>query len=221
MPGPSKGTLTRQQIVDRALNIAAQEGLAALSIGRLSKEVGMSKSGLFLHFGSKANLELAVIERAELCFFDYIMVPLEAKGIQGIERVWTLCNSWLEFVEQRLLRGGFFFIGAYFQCAGQNGPVPRQIRQVVKSWVDALAEALSQARKRDEVRRNVDVLQAAMELGCVLIGAQWSHLMGYTDHSSVRLTILAHLRALVTEEIPARAFESVDAWQSYLKRTPQ
>jgi AcrR family transcriptional regulator len=215
--GPTKGTQTRQQIVDRALNIAAQEGLAALSIGRLAKDVGMSKSGLFLHFGSKSSLELAVVERAELYLFDYIMVPLEAKGLQGIERVWALCDSWLNFVEQRVLPGGYFFTGAYFQCAGQNGPVSRQIRQVVRSWVDALAEALGQARSRDEVRGGVDVRQAAMELNCVLIGAQWSQLMGHTDHHPARLTILARLRALAAEEIPTRAFESVDAWRAYLK----
>jgi len=214
--GSSKGTQTRQQIIDQALKIAAQEGLAALSIGRLAKEVGISKSGLFLHFGSKSNLESAVVERADLYFFDYIMVPLEARGLQGIERVWMLCDFWLDFVEQRVLPGGYFFTGAYFQCAGQSGPIPRQIRQVVRSWVETLREALSQARRRDEVRGSVDVLQAAVELSCILIAAQWSQLMGYTDRNSARSSILAHLRALATEDIPAHAFESVDAWQAYL-----
>jgi AcrR family transcriptional regulator len=69
--GPSKGTQTRYLIVDRALKIAAQEGLGALSIGRLAKDLNMSKSGLVLHFGSKENLELAVVEQADLYFFDY------------------------------------------------------------------------------------------------------------------------------------------------------
>ena len=69
--GPSKGTQTRHLIVDRALKIAAQEGLGALSIGRLAKDLNMSKSGLVLHFGSKENLELAVVEQADLYFFDY------------------------------------------------------------------------------------------------------------------------------------------------------
>ena len=67
------------------------------------------------------------------------------------------------------------------------------------------------------VRGGVDVRQAAMELNCVLIGAQWSQLMGHTDHHPARLTILARLRALAAEEIPTRAFESVDAWRAYLK----
>jgi AcrR family transcriptional regulator len=215
--GPTKGTQTRHLIVDRALNIAAQEGLGALSIGRLAKDLNMSKSGLVLHFGSKANLELAVVERADLYFFDYIMVPIDEKGLQGIERVWALCDFWLDFVEQRRLPGGYFFSGAYFQCAGRSGPIPRRIRQAVHDWVDALGEALSQARRRDEVRGSVDVVQAAVELSCVLIGAQWSQLMAYTNHKTARLTVLAHLRDLASEEIPVGVFESGEAWQAYLE----
>ena len=61
---PGKGDQTREEIVSRALQNAALEGLGALSIGSLAKELKMSKSGLFVHFGSKENLEAAVVERA-------------------------------------------------------------------------------------------------------------------------------------------------------------
>lgn len=217
MKGPTKGTVIRQQIVSHALNIAAQEGLGALSIGRLARELKMSKSGLFLHFGSKAKLESAVVERASLYFFDHIVAPIEEKGLQGIERVWALCDSWLDFVERRILPGGYFFTGAYFQCSGESGPIPRQIRQAVRDWVDVLAEALRQARRRDEVRSSIDAVEVAIELTCVLIGAQWSQLMAFADHEKARLTILAHLRKLATEEVPDTVFESVGAWQAYLE----
>lgn len=207
---------TRQQIVNRALHIAAQEGFGALSIGRLAKELKMSKSGLFLHFGSKANLESAVVERANLHFFDYIVVPIEEKGLVGIERVWALCDSWLDFVEQGILPGGYFFTGAYFQCARQSGPIPGQIKRVIREWVDTLGEALHQARRRDEVCGNVDAEQAAVELNCILIGAQWSQLMAYTDPVSARSAILAKLRDLATAEIPTHAFASLKAWKVFL-----
>jgi hypothetical protein len=120
-------------------------------------------------------------------------------------------------VERRILPGGYFFIGAYFQCSGESGPIPRQIRQAVRDWVDVLAEALRQARRRDEIRSSIDAVEAAIELTCVLIGAQWSQLMAYTDHEKARLTILDHLRKLATEEVPDTAFESVEAWQAYLE----
>jgi AcrR family transcriptional regulator len=215
--GPTKGSQTRQEIVDRALRIAAQGGLGALSIGRLAKELRMSKSGLFVHFGSKETLEAAVVERASLHFFDHIMVPIEEEGLEGIEAVWALCNAWLDFVEQGILPGGFFFTGAYFQCAGRSGSIPRQIKRVVRDWLDALWEALDEARGRDEVRMTIDAEQAAFELNSILIGAQWSYLMTHTDHTNARSAILAKLRTLATEEIPARAFGSVQAWKAYLK----
>lgn len=212
-----KGANTREEIVARALNIVAIEGMEALSIGCLAKELKMSKSGLFAHFGSKENLETAVVERASVLFFDHVLVPIEEKGLEGIERVWALCDSWLDFVEQEILPGGYFFTGAYFQCAGQSGSIPRQIKRVVCHWQDVLWKALDQARWRDEVRMTVDAEQVAFELDSILIGAQWSQLMTHTDHTDARSAILAKLASLATEEIPASAFDSVGSWRSYLE----
>jgi AcrR family transcriptional regulator len=79
--GPTKGSKTREEIIARAMRIAAIEGLGALSIGRLAKELRMSKSGLFVHFGSKEKLEIAVIERAYDIFNGRILVPAGEKEI--------------------------------------------------------------------------------------------------------------------------------------------
>jgi AcrR family transcriptional regulator len=212
-----KGQSTREEIVARALNVAALEGLGALSIGGLAKELKMSKSGLFAHFGSKENLETAVVERASVLFFDHVLVPIEERGLEGIERVWALCDSWLEFVEQGLLPGGYFFTGAFFQCAGQSGSIPRQIKRVVRDWRDVLRKALDQARWRDEVCMAVDAEQVAFELNSILIGAQWSQLMTHADHTNARSAILAKLSGLATEEIPSSAFDSVRDWRKYLE----
>jgi AcrR family transcriptional regulator len=212
-----KGQSTREEIVARALNIAALEGLGALSIGGLAKELEMSKSGLFAHFGSKENLETAVVERASVLFFDHVLVPIEENGLEGIERVWALCDYWLDFVEQGIVPGGYFFTGAFFQCAEQSGSIPRQIKRVARDWRDALRKALDQARWRDEVGMTVDAEQAAFELNSILIGAQWSQLMTHTDRTNARSAILAKLASLATEEIPASALESVRTWRTYLE----
>jgi AcrR family transcriptional regulator len=75
--------------------ISGVEGLGEVSIGRLAKALRMSKSGLFVHFGSKEKLEMAVIERAYDIFNGRIFVPTGEKEISGIDRVWTLCDNWL------------------------------------------------------------------------------------------------------------------------------
>lgn len=216
VPRPSKGIQTRQEVIARALKIAAQEGLGA-SIGRLAKELRMSKSGLFIHFGSKEALELAVIRRAELYFYDHIMVPIEQQGFEGIERVWYLCDAWLNFVENEILTGGYFFTGAFLTCARQSGPIPRQIRRFARDWIDTLAKALKQARRKKEVRANIDTETTAFELNSILLGSQWSQLMTGKDYTNARSAILAKLQGLETEKIPGRALGSVKAWKTYLK----
>jgi AcrR family transcriptional regulator len=167
----AKGKKTQEEIVGRAMRIAAVEGLGALSIGRLAKELRMSKSGLFVHFGSKEKLEMAVVERAYDIFNGRILLPAEEEVTPGIERVWTLCNLWLEFIEDRMLPGGYFFTGAFLERAPQDGDIARRVRQIVDEWLTALRRAIDQARSRGEIRREVDGKRTAFQLNSLLIGA--------------------------------------------------
>src|SRR5437867_5166517 len=93
----NKGKKTREAIIDCAMHIAASESLGAISIGRLAKELKMTKSGLFIHFGSKEKLEEAVVTRASEIFFGHVLGPAEDEVKAGIERLWALCDSWLQF----------------------------------------------------------------------------------------------------------------------------
>jgi AcrR family transcriptional regulator len=98
----SHGEQTRRAILTRAVKIAAREGLAALTVGRLAKELRMSKSGLFGHFHSKRALELATLEMAREIFADAVLRPAQASR-GGIERLWNLCDLWCN-----ISNGGFF-----------------------------------------------------------------------------------------------------------------
>jgi AcrR family transcriptional regulator len=214
--GPDKGKQTREEIVARALHIAAYKGLGALSIGALAKELKMSKSGLFMHFGSKESLEAAVVERAGELFFSHIL-PTEEDRFRGIGRVWALCDDWLDFVEEDTLPGGYFFSGAFFLYARQDGPIARQIQQITRKWLNALKAAVDEARRRGDVRTTVDARQTAFELNGLLLGAQFSYLMERNDNMQARSVIVTKLGSLATDKIPARAFDSVRAWRKYLK----
>ena len=198
------------------MRTAAVEGLGALSIGRLAKELKMSKSGLFVHFGSKAQLERAVVERAHTIFFNDVLAPSEDRA-SGIERVWALCDYWLEYVEERILPGGYFFTGAFFERAEQDGFIARRIRDIADEWLTALRRAVDDARRRGEIRREVDAKRAAFALNSLLIGAQLSRLLQRRDLTNARSAILINLRSLATDEIPAEAFGSVKDWERYLE----
>ena len=201
----------------QAMHIAAHKGLGVLTIGTLAKKLNMSKSGLFVHFGSKESLEAAVVERAGDLFFSHVLLPTEEDDLKGIERLWTLCDHWLDFVEKGILPGGYFFTGAFFLCAQQDGSIPRQIEKITRKWLSALEAAVDEAKRHGEVPTAIDARQTAFELNGLLLGAQCCHLMDHNDHMQVRSVIVTKLGSLATDKIPANAFKSVRAWKEYLK----
>ena len=211
-----KGQQTREAIVAQGLLIAAREGLGAISIGRLAKELRISKSGLFLHFGSKEKLELAVVEQARVQFLNHVQKRAQDDKLTGIERLWFLCDSWLDFVEHGAFPGGYFFTGVFFQTAKQNGPIPRFIRKAVRNWIDTLEEAVKQARSSEEITTDTDTREIAFELNSLLLGAQWSLLMTGRDYTNARFAVLSKFQSLAADEIPETAFGSVKAWKAYL-----
>ena len=107
-----KGLKTRSAILERAADLASGEGLEGLTIGRLADELQMSKSGLFAHFGSKEELQLATIEIARLRFFAEVFKPaLEAE--RGYPRLVAICRSWLDYIARTAVAiHGFHSIGA-------------------------------------------------------------------------------------------------------------
>lgn len=214
--GPTKGSETRNEIIAHALRIAAVEGLGSFSIGRLAKEMKMSKSGLFIHFGSKEQIERGVVERAYEIFSNRVLYLARDKPA-GIHRLWTICEYWLEFVEERALPGGYFFTGAFFECAPQDGPMARRIMEIADKYFTALRSAVNEARHREEIRTEVDANRAAFELNSLLIGAQCSRLLTNRDYTDARAAILAKLRDAATDEIPQKAFESLKHWKAFLE----
>src|SRR4029079_17311547 len=105
-----------------AVHIASAEGLEGLTIGRLALELSMSKSGLFAHFGSKEDLQVATVEAARLIFINEVIKPAFATA-QGLVRLWKLCDIWLGYVQSGVFRGGCFFcVGA-----GQVYSTPRSV----------------------------------------------------------------------------------------------
>src|SRR5579859_700422 len=95
-----KGVRTRESILRVAVDLASIEGLEGLTIGRLADDLKMSKSGLFAHFGSKEDLQLATVEMARQIFVEHVVRPALNQPL-GMPRLWALCDLWLGHVEKK------------------------------------------------------------------------------------------------------------------------
>lgn len=163
----ARGYRTRSQILAAAVDIASAEGLEGLTIGRLAEELGMSKSGLFAHFGSKEDLQVAVVETAREIFTREV-VRRAASSDPGLERLRALCFSWVSYLERNVFRGGCFFAAASAEFDGRPGAVRDLIASLAGSWFDALATEAREARSRFELRADTDETQLAFELHAYL-----------------------------------------------------
>jgi AcrR family transcriptional regulator len=198
-----KGARTRKSILRVAVNLASVEGLEGVSIGRLADELSMSKSGLFAHFGSKEDLQLATVEAAREIFIEHVVLPALTRP-KGMPRLWALCDNWLGYVEQRVFAGGCFFAAASFEFDSRPGPVRNRIVAAMKEWLDALIHALEDARQVGHIKASVDPRQLALEIYSLAIGAHWGfQLLGEKKAlDNARTTILSRLRLLATSKCP-------------------
>jgi AcrR family transcriptional regulator len=199
----AKGARTRESILRVAVNLASVEGLEGLTIGHLADALKMSKSGLFAHFGSKEELQLATVAMAREIFVAHVIRPSLAKPA-GMPRLLALCESWLEHVETRVFEGGCFFTAASFEFDSRPGVVRDSIVAAMREWLRTLSRAVDEARKAGHLNASVNPQQFAFEIYSLAIGAHWGHqLLGDKKAlSNVRSTILEHIRALATSMCP-------------------
>ena len=171
-----RGERTRQAILSRAGQLASAEGLEEVSLQRLAGDLGISKSGLFAHFGSKEELQLATVEEAARVFAQEVLKP----GVsvpRGIGRLWAMCNAHLSYQERKVFAGGCFFEAASVEFDSRPGPVRDAVVEKVHYWSGSLARAAREAQAAGEVSPNVDPEQLAWELGSMLSAANRGHVI--------------------------------------------
>lgn len=158
----TKGAATRELILDRAYGIACREGLEGLSIGGLAGEVGMSKSGVFAHFGSREDLQLAVLDNAGRRFVEHVMVPALAAP-RGVARLRALMDRWFDWARHRD-DGGCIFLAAANEYDDRPGPLRDRVIAQMERWRSELARAATLAIQTGELAPGTDVEQLAFEL---------------------------------------------------------
>lgn len=195
----AQGQRTRAAILESAVHIASVQGLEGLTIGRLAAELKLSKSGLFAHFGSKEELQLATVNAARSIFIRDVMLPV-MDAPPGIPRLWKLCDTWLRHVESEVFRGGCFFAAVAAEFDSRPGPVRDRIAEIMKEWLATLRRAIVDAQGAGHLAAEADPEQISFEFNSLELGANWSmQLHGYSrGFTHARDAILERLRRCAT-----------------------
>jgi AcrR family transcriptional regulator len=164
------GARSRRAILEAASALATVEGLDGLSLARLADHIGMSKSGLYAHFGSKEDLQLATIEMALDTFSAEVVQPT-ADIDDPLLRVQALCDRFLNYLARRVFPGGCFFAAAAAEFDTHPGPVKERIAETQHDWMRLLEGLFRQAQRRRRLKATETPAQLAFETDAQLLMA--------------------------------------------------
>ena len=164
------GERTRSAILRAAASLATVDGLDGLSIGNLAGSIGMSKSGLYAHFGSKEELQLATVDEAERILTEEVIQPALAAG-PGLDQLAVACEAFLSYVQRRVFPGGCFFAATSLEMGTRPGPVKDRLAAIQTDFTDMLRSFAATALEHHELPVGEDPEELAFELHAVLLGA--------------------------------------------------
>ena len=157
-----KGQQTRAAILDAALALASHIGLEGLSIGALAEVTGMSKSGVFAHFGSREELQISVVREYHAKFEDEVFRPAMSAP-RGLPRLRALFDRWVRRVSVEIDSGCIYISGAV-EFDDRPGPVRDALVTMVQTWQDALERAIRAAVDEGHLRADTDAGQLLFEI---------------------------------------------------------
>lgn len=169
----NKGRQTKAMILETATNLASKEGLGGLSIGVLAKRLGLSKSGLFAHFGSKDALLMAVTEAASRRFVEVVIRPAIAQP-PGRPRLEVLFENWLDWSKSREFPGGCPIMAATLELDDQPGPLRDYLLSQQQRWLATVAQAAEIAVREGHFGEDTEQEQFAFEFNAIGFGYHFS-----------------------------------------------
>jgi AcrR family transcriptional regulator len=164
------GERTRAAILRTAASLATVEGLEGLSIGNLAGATGISKSGLYAHFGSKQELQLATVDTAEQILDSEVIRPALAAR-PGLDQLAAACEAFLSYVERRVFPGGCFFAATSLEMGARPGLVRDRIAGIQSGFTAMLRSFAATAIDQHELAADEDPERLAFELHAILLGA--------------------------------------------------
>ena len=182
----SKGLETRERIIEHAFGIATRAGLAGLSIGSLASALKMSKSGLFAHFGSKEDLEVAVLTAAAARFEDAVLRAAFRSAPRGEPRVRRVFETWLRWVDGGEAPGGCLFVAASTELDDQDGRTREYLVQAQRDLLASIAKCADMAIDEGHFRADLDCEQLAFDLYAIVLAYNHQHRLIRDPRAGIR-----------------------------------
>ena len=180
MPNPRKvradGERTREAIVREAVSLATLDGLDGLSIGNLADALAMSKSGVYAHFGSKQELQLATLDEAGKIFMAEVIAPALVAS-PGLTQLLTLCDAFFDHLLRRTLPGGCFWCGVVVEMGTRPGPVKDEIAAFQGGFAELLRQLITTAIEQGELPDDEDPEALAFEINGLMFAANASFVL--------------------------------------------
>jgi AcrR family transcriptional regulator len=164
------GERTRSAILRAAASLATVDGLEGLSIGNLAAAIGMSKSGLYAHFGTKQDLQLATVDEAERILTEEVVQPALAAS-PGLGQLAAACEAFFSYVERGVFPGGCFFAATALEMGTRPGPVKDRLAAIQSDFTALLRSFAATALEQHELPAREDPDRLAFELHAILLGA--------------------------------------------------
>ena len=193
-----RGDESRRAVLSHAVDTATVEGLDGLTIGRLADASGHSKSGIATLFGSKEQLQLAVVAAAREVFIDRVVAPARARTPRGLVRVCALLTDWVSYSRDRVFSGGCFFAATSVEFDAKPGAVRDAVVAASAQWEDYLTASIEHATAAGELPLLDDARQLTFELVSFLEAANTRSLLHASDepYRRAEVAVRARLTAL-------------------------
>ncbi|MBS0292957.1 MAG: TetR/AcrR family transcriptional regulator [Proteobacteria bacterium] len=179
-----KGQQTKAAIVEAALGLATHIGLEGLSIGALADVTGMSKSGVFAHFGSREELQISVIREYHQRFEQEVFFPAMAAA-RGIARLRAMFDNWMKRTSIEIDSGCIYISGAV-EFDDRTGPVRDALASSVLTWQAAMKRAIEQCKECGEIREDVSEEQMLFEIHGLILALHYEARFLHTPGSIAR-----------------------------------
>lgn len=187
------GEKSRERVLEVAIRLAAIEGLERLSLSRLAKAAGLSKSGVFGLFGSKEELQFSIIDKARDVFTNEVVMPAFTAA-EGAPRLRALCEGYLDHITLREWPSGCFFASVASEVGGRPGPIRDRVAKDQKQWASLLRQSATRAAELGQLRLDDSPDQLAFELGAILTGADIVYLLHRDPKTLERVRVALQAR---------------------------